>query len=800
MSFSIANYIILWYNLVEITTYYCEDDMALLDTQEIAVKNLKEQFAKYDKIQFVGEKGYGRTHTLHSMADDYYIVEVEGESGNNSLQSIIDALYKYKNIVSTLDTKFSIGFSGKVLFLGVDSHKVNFFSQESLIIKFLKKLSTYPKRNNPKPIVIAIKLSACDKCIDNFLHFALKKLNAKSDILKVVYLTSVNQLIDDIPAVYLLPLTESKLPNKELLANLNLRPEILKTLSKDEIDFIFNITMNNFHELKKIVNELNANIISFINKSDNKNTLSSIIDKCIEASGLSRTNDIMKYCAYASMENAKITQNALEYLVEVEQNQLSKEIECAKNLNILNKQDDYISILLELVNMIVVNKSINNKEAIYERFNRMLSYMYPSNYKIKYRFMSKIDEQKSHLILMQYLLQKIRHRTYVPQANELPQDLKDFVSKYAVAVNYSIQLEYDKTIDTLKNYLNDSRSIVSAEAKLIVAQAYMKSLDEAERSTALDLLSSIVLKNCDGNLRYRIIMCKLSALIHKGRYSEAKQEFENLSLELVNKIEHYSSHELRYNYNVLLRKANMVYHFQLAKGMIELSKNYFKQNQENYTDYFYALCNALAIHLENMNLELAKEDVEDFEALKFQYGGIAFKRQYIFDNNLILYKYFAKIQNAKETADQFNTLLKQMNGNADRYLISCNYAVFKALAGDVKGAYDFIEKNLSIVNDKEGIYAYRAIVNSTIMEFVLDNSNKDELLKRINSLHLEDELPNKSFKVIELKNICKVITNSNCTTIEQWMKEFNALMPKNRPLNIYEQGFMITPLYNWDDD
>ena len=78
------------------------------------------------------------------------------------------------------------------------------------------------------------------------------------------------------------------------------------------------------------MNELNANIISFINKSDNKNTLSSIIDKCIEASGLSRTNDIMKYCAYASMENAKITQNALEYLVEVEQNQLSKEIECAK--------------------------------------------------------------------------------------------------------------------------------------------------------------------------------------------------------------------------------------------------------------------------------------------------------------------------------------------------------------------------------------------------------------------------------------------------------------------------------------
>ena len=147
------------------------------------------------------------------------------------------------------------------------------------------------------------------------------------------------------------------------------------------------------------------------------------------------------------------------------------------------------------------------------------------------------------------------------------------------------------------------------------------------------------------------------------------------------------------------------------------------------------------------------------------------------------------------------SLLSEMNDYADNFLVASNYAVFLAISGKVIEALNFIETNVNHgTSDAEGVYEYRSIVNSAVMEFILDNSKRDYLIDKLKNIKIDPDQPNITFKDKELNAICEVMRTCNCDSASEWLNNFKSKMPKNRPLNIFEQGFVITPLSNWDDD
>ena len=777
--------------------------MSAIDIQFSGKENLKDSLKKFNVIQFVGPKGSGRMYTVKSLCGEYHVLAVESTPIDDSLQVICNTLFDYREYLNIpeVSANLSLGIFSRIS-IGLSLKNVNLFSKEITLIKSLKRLSRpIPLFGKTTPIIIAIRKEACTERISNFLKLALRTLNVDGDRLKVVYLTDPSAIMQNVERVYMRLISESEVSQRKILRQLNLESKILEKLSDDEISFIFNICMNNFSDLLKIIQELNDNVISFENPCDKGDSVSRILNNCLVKLSVSRLKDILVYCSHASNENTKLTQGELEYLIGVEQKELDRELNSAKELNILKIQDKYVEIMIKLVSKIAINKSYDRQYEIYKRFIEMFSYLYPSDYATKSKFARKLDIQKSEIAKMQYCLQQIRLRHNYVDTKDLSEELKPFVEDYANAVNLCIKLKYSEATSRLKEYITDSNPIIAAEAALITAQAKMKSLDENERTSALNILNTVDIGNCDGNLRYRILMCRISASVHKGRYRAAIDDYCTLYKELSGKVSKYPSEELKYNLYVLLRKANMVYDFQVANGYIARAKQYFKQNQNNFTDYFYALCNSLCSDIENMNLEKAAETVDEFDKLQFAYCDMKFKRQYIFDNNKILYEYFSKRQTAEQCATKLSSILSEMGDYADKFLVASNYAVFLAISGKVKEALNFIETNVNHgTSDAEGVYEYRSIVNSVVMEFILDNSKRDYLINKLKNIKIDPDQPNITFKDKELNAICEVMRTCNCDSASEWLNNFKSKMPKNRPLNIFEQGFVITPLSNWDDD
>lgn len=777
--------------------------MSAIDIQFSVKENLKDSLKKFNVIQFVGPKGSGRMYTVKSLCGEYHVLAVESTPIDDSLQVICNTIFDYMEYLNIpeVSANLSLGIFSRIS-IGLSLKNVNLFSKEITLIKSLKRLSRpIPLFGKTTPIIIAIRKEACTERISNFLKLALRTLNVDGDRLKVVYLTDPSEIMQNVERVYMRLISESEVSQRKILRQLNLESKILEKLSDDEISFIFNICMNNFSDLLKIIQELNDNVISFENPCDKGDSVSRILNNCLVKLSVSRLKDILVYCSHASNENTKLTQGELEYLIGVEQKELDRELNSAKELNILKIQDKYVEIMIKLVSKIAINKSYDRQYEIYKRFIEMFSYLYPSDYATKSKFARKLDIQKSEIAKMQYCLQQIRLRHNYVDTKDLSEELKPFVEDYANAVNLCIKLKYSEATSTLKKYITYSNPIIAAEAALITAQAKMKSLDENERTAALNILNTVDVGNCDGNLRYRILMCRISASVHKGRYRAAIDDYCTLYQELSGKVSKYPSEELKYNLYVLLRKANMVYDFQVANGYIARAKQYFKQNQNNFTDYFYALCNSLCSDIENMNLEKAAETVDEFDKLQFAYCDMKFKRQYIFDNNKILYEYFSKRQTAEQCATKLSSILSEMGDYADKFLVASNYAVFLAISGKVKEALNFIETNVNHGNsDAEGVYEYRSIVNSAVMEFILDNGKRKCLISKLKNIKVDQDQPNKTFKDKELNAICEVMRTCNCDSASEWLNNFKSKMPKNRPLNIFEQGFVITPLSNWDDD
>lgn len=777
--------------------------MSAIDVQFSVKENLKDFLKKSNVIQFVGPKGSGRMYTVKSLCGEYHVLAVESTPIDDSLQVICNTLFDYRDYLNSTEVSvnFSLGICSRFS-IGLSLKNADHFNKEKSLIKSLKRLSQpIPLFGKTTPIIIAIRKEACTERISNFLKLALNTLNVDGDRLKVVYLTDPSEIMQNVERVYMRLISESEVSQRKILRQLNLESKILEKLSDDEISFIFNICMNNFSDLLTIIQELNDNVISFENLCDKGDSVSRILNKCLVKLSISRLKDILIYCSHASNENKNLTQGELEYLIGVEQRALDRELNSAKELNIIKIQDKYVEIMIKLVSKIAINKSYDRQHEIYKRFIDMFSYLYPSDYATKSKFALRLDIENSKIAKMQYILQQIRLRHNGVDTNDLPKELKLFVEDYAKAVNFCIKLKYSEAASMIEKYLTDRNPIIAAETALITAQSKMKSLDENERTDALNLLNTVDVDSCDGNLRYRILMCRISASVHKGRYRAAIDDYCTLYQELYGKVSKYPSEELKYNLYVLLRKANMVYNFQSANVYIAKAKQYFKQNQNNFTDYFYALCNSLCSDIENMNLDKATEDVEDFEKLQFAYSDVKFKRQYIFDNNKILYEYFDKRQTAEQCVTKLYSILSEMDDYADKFLVASNYAVFLAISGKVKEALNFIETDVNHgTSDAEGVYEYRSIVNSTVMEFILDNSKRECLINKLKNIKIDKDQPNETFKDKELSAICEVMRTCNCNSATEWLDLFRSKMPKNRPLNIFEQGFVITPLSNWDDD
>lgn len=776
--------------------------MRLLDVQKDAIESILNLLQSEKEIELVGKLGTGKRYILNSSEmSSYNIININNEKTLNSLDPIKNALFPFRDKLNRKQYKFNMGLSYSIFSIGISSRTDNeLFKERNAIIKSIKKLVKCSiKRDNKLGVIIAIKKSECTYIINDAIN-QLKKIE------KLHIIWMAEKASNKMPFVNVLPFSESKEKRQSILTNFGLDYEKSNNLNENEINFLFKISNNNINILKKAITGIQNNTINFKSEIDSEAIIKNILSE-YNFNDVNNKNQIfllLKFCARTLYPDDNATIPKLAFLMKQEINQTKVYIEQSKDLEILCENQCDVKFTLALLKNIFLSLSENDCIQIYNLFVDMIAKLQPSNYKLKYLYADKAKNENSLLFKIQYYMQEIRKNRAV-NIDELIIDdnYKNILRGYRQMCLYMNNHEYDSVTD-LTHTLDIQHPILICEFKILYVQALMKSLEDEKRNKALSLIQSIDANHYDGDLKYRIKMCHMTALVHVGEYKTAQNVYSELCQELVNEISKHHSDELTRNLNLLYRKNNMVYDYQSSEIFIAKSKEYFQSRFNDFTDYFFAIANALGIHLKNMHLDKAAEDIKDFETLQQNHMGKIFKREFIYHINKLVYQYFSdpSEKSAESVAKEYYKMINAtQNMHGDQFLIANNYAAFTALSGDVQGAFKYLQSiEPTNLNDKEGIYIYKYKVNKAVFQYILDNSKKDELIAMLSEITFDENYPNWKVMNTELKLIINTMKNGNCKNMEDWLIQYYKQLPDNRPNNGYEQGLVITIVFNWDDD
>ncbi len=767
----------------------------LLDFQQHNADAIRFELLNNSAIQLPGNDGDGRMCTLDALNDEYFVLTIENPNNDLTLMPLKNALYSIYDKLVNYSVEINLGVSIKSLFLGISFSKNDICENENKFLKCIKKLQKL------KPVIFAIKFCelnpAINFIIDNSLK--MKKKNAN----RVIYLTRSES---ELPAVKHIAMEKFKvastMSSRQILKTLGLYQDLCDVMTDDEVDFTVEISCNSIDNICKLINAMNGHKLSYNSQIDKDNIIVNLLNDCFsDIIEKNTTEEILAFCSYS--ENFELSKHDIDFLIANNSNDIKSCIEKAVSKKLIRLSKNKIIILISLLKKIYRSQFEMRKGDIYNKLCEMIAEMYPSNYRQKTFYADYANDKSAHTYFAQYCMQCIRENGNIP-IDEINKRTNfpyiDLISSYQTLNSNIFNRKYDDVVRYCDE-LTELPYVLDVEFKLLKCQALMKSLDNYHRALALNIVNAIDIESLDGNLKHRIQKFNVVSNIHLGNYQNAYLIYNGEMSDLHQKIDKHPSEELKNLYYSLLRKSNMVYNYQVAMNSMEKASDYFKSKSP--TSYYLALVNCLGIHLKNYKLEEAKKDIDNVNKLQDIYYTKQFPREYIFENNKLIYDYIIGADNF-QIETEFRQIYKSLSTKyADKFLIANNLAIFQALNGQEKEALMFLQnckdEYLSNNEDCEGIYNYKYLVNSSIMEYILDNNKRDTLKSKLNKITFDKSYPNGSIMLREVQYVVKNMSYP-CSTAKEWLMNYNSLLPQNRPRNGYELGFVLTILFSWDDD
>ena len=770
----------------------------LVQYQKRNFEKLQEAIKDNNELVVVGTTNSGRKYVIEkwgSTIEKSIIIKLN-PSGNKEpysalLSSIKEVDYFRKSTIKITPT-FSI--SSIVGSLNASLEKAKMFETETELTKFLTKAAKHH---------ITIFIIDKDFLIEDGSIELIEKFRDKCRKNKNIYIIYVsNTTKEHIKNIYFEDISNCGISPQILLKELNLIPNM--SLNEKVIDFIFNNINNNIYLLIQIINDLNTGNLDTVLENYDKNH---IIDKLLEYSEnkneyRKQLNDLLSICAISEHYFQSID---FAYLLEEHENIINLLLKYAQKKFLITNSGDSFHILFGIVNRIYASLNDVEKQKLYIKIVEMFATIHPSNYYQKYVFAKLAAMNGYSKYLVQHIFSEIRlnHGVDIEKYQaELNEKEFSLINIYNKALGYNNVKEYDKCLEELST-LRELNLEFLYEINIVKSQALIKKMDELSRIRAVSILEY---ENTltDENLKFRLNIRKIAALVHIGHYDQATILCQKTIGYLINKLETTHSIEYEYYLNVIYRKFSYISAYDTSINEVNTSVTFFRKHQNEYhTGYYIALTNLLSLYIINMQMKDAADTRKELEELLITKNNINFPRREILENNLLLYDFFMNSVDSKKICEGFKKLYDESQEYADHILIASNYSIFLML----NNKFELAEKILlnaipATVRDLEGIYDARIKINLAVCKFLINNANLDECIIMLNSVEYNPQAPYYKNRLDELNNIKQLMnTIQSCNDADKWCETFksNILTPLS-VYTTYQQGLVYTTLFNWDDD
>lgn len=776
----------------------------LLEYQEHNLKHIEQALQESDTITVIGKKNSGRKTVISKIYyPDSIFVNIQPHTQQYNSHS--DFLVAIKNIkqlnMSSITLSPEISF-GDIISISID--KKDLFELENHLINNLKRASRKHK------IILVIdnysELDCGSKELINKIRSDIIKRKLKKGLISI--------FIEDIDnehyhsnilgkELYFSHLFYNKENIQDIFARLNLNPSI--DLSYEIKDFILKNSEGDIKTIKSIIDDINGNRIDKkLTLLDNNKNIEKMINKKINS--VSFSNQLRYILSIISISDKYFSNLDLSFLLSEDLNIVDIYMRFAEKNRYVEHSNNFYYIIFGIIKKIFATIPENQKIRIYNDIVKLINSYYPNQYKEKYKFASLSNNPKASSYLIQSVFQKIR-KDGVFEVNNLPLSKKEIeISRqYFRAFSKSKNNNYAESIKVLDEVINKFMlsSPVKEEFVLLKSQNLIKFMNERARQEAIDILFyDETDENIDEYLKYRLDTRKIAAYIHNGDYQLAKSQSSKMENKFINMLENTHSPGIEYYLNVIYRKYCNIHSYESSIFAINKSIEYFSKDPEYIKEEYIALNNALALNLINGKQEDAISNIKAIEKIKEENFNYRFPRSEIYENNKLIYKLI--YGNEDNVSQSFFALYDETKEMADNIFICSNYAVSLALSNQKEKAFTILKEKFNdkmIINDREGVYKFRIFCNFAILDFII-NGNKDSSIHILNQIQISKEDLHYFERSTELNLIKKTIENTKqCDSALKWMRLYKQNVETATDYYcLYQQGFVFTTLFDWDDE
>ncbi len=770
----------------------------LVQYQKNNLTKLKDATKNNNELVVVGSTGSGRKHVIEQWGNGLpksIVIQLKFSDMKIPYASLITSLKDvepFKKKAMKINPSFSI--SGIIGSVNASLEETLFFKNEDEIIKRLLKLI--------KHHYIVFIIDKSHAISDGSIEI-IKKFKSECKQKQKLYIIYVSNAMErNANNIYFDDLSSCTSSSREILKELNWDSSI--TLGDKTVDFIFSNINNNINLLIRIIEDLNnGNLDCHLEDYDQNHVITQLLETAHNGYEYSKQlNELLSICAISEHYFQSVD---FAYLLEEHESVINLLLEYAQNKFLINGQGNSFYILFGIVKKIYASLDEYSKRKLYIRIVNMFENIHPSMYYEKYLFAKLAEMNGCNKYLMQYLFSEIRlnHSVDLDKfQSELNEKEFNIVTTYNKAVGYSSSKRYDKCIDEL-NSLKELNSELLYEINIIKSQSLIKKMDETARTKAISLLEFDNTIN-DENLKFRLNIRRIAAQIHIGEHTKALTTCEQTIGHLLNKLEETRATEYEYYLNVIYRKYSYVGEYDTSINEVEKSVEFFRKNRNEYhKGYYIALTNLLSLYIINMQLSKAETTKEELEELLITKNNLSFPRKEIMENNFLLFDFFAQVKNLEGICNAFKKLYDETKGAADNILIASNYSVFLMLNNDFQMAEEVLRNEMpDDSTDLEGIYDTRVKINLAVCKFLMNNEERDNCIKMLDSVEYNKQAPYYRVRTEELNGIKTLMSSiEQCNDANKWCEAFksNVSSPVSS-YTTYQQGFVYTTLFNWDDD
>lgn len=468
------------------------------------------------------------------------------------------------------------------------------------------------------------------------------------------------------------------------------------------------------------------------------------------------------------------------------------------------------------------SKAIIRNDEYYTKLEQIVNNLYPYKYLRRANYLSNVfgQHQKTQQLYFLSLLSQLRNKQELDLEiiEKITSENLDFLDLFKKVYSYFNHNNYQSALKILEIIKGKSGDITKiAEADILMAMCYSKSISPKKRLTSISLLETYQnnndLKIVFTDIYERLLMRLFVMKVHINQLSEARTLYQYL----LERLDTYDSDniDVQIKKHTLFRVANTIFNEHTSLYMITNAKNFFEGHQSHTNgmlNFYLSLCNLSAIQIENGDFSTSFKTAKQAEKIIFEHATITFPRTHILLNNYLLSGYLSNQLTAIECKDGLEKIIETMPENAERLFFISNLSIFYALTNDFDSAYQLLHDESNIQdsnNDIEGKYKSRVSYNLSIYNFLNDKKDRgieqmeNYIQKLLMSKNLEEEQEvqraNKALTIMKDQiEYCtgeewleKILKNSKVTSTQE--NEINS-----SPDNYRKLGFMFTAVYNWD--